>query len=217
MIEELLKTSFVDYLNNKQSKRFPAWTKTPDVPKEVIIDKVFDITDLQGGTGSIKCLEGEGEATYHNNNSYIPCFIKYDTFLSQFRTYNEHRQIEKDWAEGIKRADYLVYDKSKEEKFFIIHELSKGSKRNKRSKGIKQLLDTVSTLWNQADIKTYIENTFNNLLCYLSTERHIKNTPLSMADGFLEIYKKVPESIAIPNVEFEAMGFKAFETNVIRL
>ena len=217
MIEELLKTDFVEYLNKKQSGHLPPWTKTPVVPEEVITDKIFDITDLQGGTGSIKCPVGKGEATYHNEGSYIPCFIKYDDFLSQFRSYDSSGRIIKDWAEGIKRADYLVYDQSEEKKFFIIHELSKGNKRNKRSKGIKQLIDTVLTLWNQTGIKTHIENTFNNLLCYLSTKRSIESTPLSMADGFLDIYKQIPGTIAITNSEFESKGFRAFETNLVEL
>lgn len=217
MIEEFLKTDFVEYLNNRRPANLPEWTTVPSIQKEIITDKVFDITDLHNSGGSIKRPKGQGEATYHNNDLYIPCFVSYDDFLSQFRTYDENERIEKDWATGIKRADYLVYDKSEEKKFFIIHELSKGSKRNKRSKGIKQLIDTVSTLWNQTGIKTYIENTFSNLLCYLSTKRIIKGTPLSMADGFLDIYKQIPKAVAITNLEFELKGFKAFETNLVEL
>ena len=217
MIETLLKTDFVRYLNNRQLGKLPTWIKTPVVSQEDIIDKIFDIVDLRGAGGSIKRPNGAGEATYHNNGLYIPCFIKYDDFLTQFRIYNASRRIIMDWAEGIKRADFLVYDKSEEKKFFIIHELSKGSKRNKKAKGIKQLLDTIATLWGQVNIKTYITSTFKNLFCYISMKRCAKSTPSSIADGFLEIYKQLPNAIAIPNPEFGLMGFKAFETNEVEL
>jgi len=217
MIEELFKTDFVEYLNNRRPDNLPEWTTIPSIQKEVITDRAFDITDISDAVGSVKRPIREGEATYYNNDSYIPCFVRYDVFLSQFRTYDENSHREKDWAKGIKRADYIVYDKSEKKKFFIIHELSKGGIRNKRSKGIKQLLDTVSTLWDQVRIKTYIENTFNKLLCYLSIKKNIEGTPLSMADGFLEIYKQVPESIAVSSPDFEARGFTVFMTNVVRL
>lgn len=219
-IEDILKTEFVDYINSRCSKDLPKWTESPIVLNETVSDKVFDIIDLRNESGDIKKVQGEGDATYFNggeNKTYILCFIMYEKYLNQFKIVDAPGEKEKDWTKGMKRADYLVYDKGEDKEYFIVHELSSGSIKNKRKDGKIQLLNTVLDLYKQSSIKSLL-NTYKQRLCFLSAKGCVTtNTPYSIANSFMEIYKLLPEPIPFHNVALERRGFKAFESNVIRL
>lgn len=216
-MKELLKSEIVKYLNMHRSKILEEWKKEPEIQTETISDRIFDIVDLRGKQGSIKCPQGEGEATYFNVNNLSLCFIKYEDFINQFRTYNDRGQIEKDWTKGICRPDYIAYDSGEEKKYFIIHELSSGDIASKHTDGRIQLLNTVLLLFSQKEIKNTLKNDFKERLCFLSAKGCVEATPNSNADSFMEIYKHLPDPIPIHNKAIEKRYFKAFETKAIKL
>lgn len=220
MMEELLKIDLLGYINAKRPENLPEWTAEPVVQTESISDKVFDIVDLRDGGGTIKRPVGAGEATYFNGDdreTYTLHFVRYEYFINQFRTFDGSGRIIGDWGKGMSRPDYLVYDSGESKQYFIIHELSSGTIKNKRKDGKLQLLNTVRVLCEQEHIWDYIQHTFKNLLCFISARDCVGATPSGMADGFMEIYKHLPEPIPFHNATIEKRGFHAFESKVVKL
>ena len=216
-MEKLLSTELLNYINQKRSPLLEEWKKIPDIQTELISDKIFDIIDLRGKQGSIKISQGKGEATYFNSRELPLCFIKYEDFLNSFRIHDENGKIINDWAKGISRTDYLVYDTSENKYYFIIHELSIGDISNKYKDGKLQLLNTVRLLCSLTEVNNVLQNDFKERLCFLSAKGCVKNTLNGMADSFLKIYKQLPDPIPIHNKSIENRNFKAYETNAIKI
>lgn len=113
MLEELLKTDFFAYINEHRPGNLPEWAQEPIVQEELIDDAVFDIVDMRGHAGSIKREQGQGETTYFNGDGtyrYALRFVRFEEFVSQFRTFRENGQTENDWTRGMSRPDYMVYN-----------------------------------------------------------------------------------------------------------
>lgn len=220
MLEELLKTVLVEHINSSRAGNLPEWTTPAEVSTEDIDDKVFDIRDMKGVEGSIKCLEGNGEATYYNGDEshrYVLRFIRYEDFINQFRTYKEDGKINQDWTKNWSRPDYMVYDTTEEKRCMIIHELSSGNIRNKRQDGKTQLLRTVVALDKIPAIKEYLKQFDGKCYCFLSANGCVDATPHNLADSFMEIYQKLPDPVPIINSSISKRGFLAFETKVVKL
>jgi hypothetical protein len=216
-MKDLLKSEIVKYINIHRSEILEEWNKKTEIQTETISDRIFDIVDLRSKQGSIKCSQGTGEATYFNASNLSLCFIRYEDFINQFRTYNDRGQIEKDWTKGWSRPDYIAYDSGAEKQYFIIHELSSGDISNKHTDGRKQLLNTVLLLCSQNEINDKLQNDFKERVCFLSAKGCVKATPNSNADSFMEIYNHLPDPIPIHNKAVEKRNFKEFETNAIKL
>ena len=220
MLEELLKTVMLDFINQHRAGNLSAWATTPTVVTEDIQDKEFDIRDVNGLADSIKCDPHTGEATYYNGDDqhqYVLRFIRYEEFVDQFQTYKSNGQIDKDWTKSMSRPDYMAYDVSDEKRCMIIHELSKGNIRNKHKDGKIQLQNTVLLLSKISAFQTFLKDFKGRCYCFLSAQGCIEATPEGMADSFMDIYSKLPDPLPIKNTMMARRGFQAFETKVVKL
>lgn len=220
MLEDLLKGAMLNYINQHRAGGLNVWATTPTVVTEDISDKVFDIRDVRGTGGSIKCNPRSGDATYYNGDDqhqYVLRFIHYEEFVNQFRTYKGNGQIDKDWTKNWSRPDYMAYDISDEKRCMIIHELSQGNIRNKHKDGRQQLLNTVLTLSKIPAFQSFLNEFQGRCYCFLSAQGCVEATPDGMADSFMEIYQKLPDPLPINNSSITRRGFQAFETKVVKL
>ena len=111
-MEELMKTEWLAIINRKRNGTYPEWTSEPVVLIEDTDEKVFDIVDTKELGDPIVRPENTGTATYYNGdevNRYHIRFIKNEEFFNQFRIVDANGKI-KDWAKGMSRPDYIVYD-----------------------------------------------------------------------------------------------------------
>ena len=100
--------------------------------------------------------------------------------------------------------------------FFIIHELSEGNIQSKKSKAMNQLLNMVRMLHEAPQSRQFCDS-FQKRLCYVSASGCVTETPFDMANGFMEAYKNLPEPLPLNNTSIESRGFKAYQTNVVKL
>ncbi len=210
-----MKTEWLAIINNKRNSTYPEWFSEPVVLTEDTNEKVFDIVDTKDWGDPIVRSENTGTATYYNGDEINIRFIKNEDFFNQFRIVNENGKI-MDWARGLNRPDYIVYDVSPERVFFIIHELSEGNIQSKRAKAMSQLLNMVRMLYEAPKSRELCES-FQNRLCYVSASGCITETPFNMASGFMEAYKNLPDPLPLINKSIENRGFKAYQTNVVKL
>ena len=220
MLEDLLKSAMLDYINQHKAGNLEEWATTPTVATEDISDKVFDIRDVKGTENSIKCAPQTGDATYYNGDEqhqYALRFIRYEEFVNQFRTFKENGQVDKDWTKNWSRPDYMAYDVSGQKRCIIIHELSQGNIRNKHKDGKTQLLNTVLILSKIPEFQSFMSEFQGRCYCFLSAQGCVEATPDGMADSFMEIYQKLPDPLPINNASITRRGFQAFETRVIKL
>lgn len=218
-MEKLMKTEWLAIINRKRNGTYPEWTSEPVVRTEDTDEKIFDIVDTKDAGDPIVRPEKTGTATYYNGdetNRYHLRFIKNEEFFNQFQISDENGEIIKDWAKGMSRPDYIVYNLSDKKEYFIIHELSNGSIQSKKSKAQGQLLNMVRMLHEAPQSQKFCES-FQQRLCYVSASGCVTATPFNMADGFMEAYKNLPEPLPLINKSIEIRGFKAYQTNVIKL
>lgn len=217
-MEGLMKTEWLDIINSKRNRTYPAWTTVPVVLTEDTSEQVFDIVDAKNEDDPIVRPANTGTATYYNGDDtrqYTIRFIKNEEFFNQFRVTDEKGET-KDWAKAISRPDYIAYDLSDERAFFIIHELSEGSIQNKKSKSMTQLLNMVRML-HEAPVSRQWCQAFQKRLCYVSASGCVTASPLNIANGFMEAYKNLPDPIPLPNKSIENRGFTAYQSNVVKL
>lgn len=81
---------------------------------------------------------------------------------------------------------------------------------------MKQLLNMVRMLHEAPQSRQYCES-FQKRLCYVSASGCVTATPFKMADGFMEAYKNLPEPLPLNNKAIENRGFKAYQSNVVKL
>lgn len=218
-MEELMETEWLAIINSKRNGTYPEWTSEPIVLTEDTSEKFFDIVDTKHIGDPIVRPVDTGTATYYNGDEthqYNIRFIKNEEFFNQFQIKDEYGNIVKDWARGISRPDYIAYDNSEEKAFFIIHELSEGLIQSKRSKAMIQLLNMVKMLHDAPQSRQYCES-FQKRLCYVSASGCVTASPFNMADGFMEAYKNLPEPLPLNNKSIETRGFKAYQSNVVKL
>ena len=214
-----MKTEWLAIINNKKNSTYPAWITTPVVLSEDTSRSVFDIVDTKVGGNPIVRGVNTGTATYYNGdetNHYSLRFIKTEEFFNQFRISSSDGII-RDWAKGMSRPDYVAYDLSDEKVYFIIHELSDGSIKNKKSKAMNQLLNMVKMLHDDAPLSRQYCDSFQNRLCYVSARGCVTATPFNMASGFTEAYNNLPDPLPLNNKSIENRGFKAYQSNVVKL
>lgn len=217
-MEDLMKTEWLAIINKKRNCTYPEWTVEPEVLTQDTFEKVFDIVDTKLAGDPIVRPENTGTATYYNgddSHQYKLRFIKNEEFFNQFQVPDGNGKI-KDWAKGWSRPDYIVYTFSGERTYFIIHELSEGSIRNKRSKAMRQILFMVNLLYENSASRQYCES-FQKRLCYVSASGCVTETPFNMASSFMEAYNNLPDPLPLVNQTIEKRGFKAYQSNVIKL
>lgn len=220
MMEQLLKTEIVGILNAIQRGAAPALTENEITPQYFeISEHKFDLVDSKGGT-PIKAFES-GTAHYINgkeNDTYNLKLICCDDFIHQF-VFDDgegHMNVSR-LKDGVRVADFLIYEQSVSKAIFIVHELSDEASAKKIKVARKQLSDTLNQLYKSKEIGRYIDG-FKRKLCYLSAKdgrRFVESG--GMADGFNEIYKVLPEPIQFNWGQIGTHGFLAFETSFVHL
>ena len=213
-----MKSEWLAIINRRRNGTYPEWTSEPVVLTEDTDEQVFDIIDTKNAGDPIVRPEDTGTATYYNGNEtnrYHIRFIKNEDFFDQFRMLGADGRT-RDWAREMSRPDYIVYDISGERVFFIIHELSEGGIQSKKAKAMTQLLNMVRMLHDAPQSRQFCES-FQKRLCYVSAGGCVTETPLSMADGFMEAYKRLPDPLPLHNKSIESRGFRAYQSNVVKL
>lgn len=220
MMEQLLKTEIIGILNDIQRGNAPVLTENETIPKCVeTSEHKFDIVDSKDGlpirefeTGTAHYINGNKDDTY---NLKIIC---YDDFIHQF-TFDDgkgHTHVNR-LKEGVRVADFLIYEQSESKAIFIVHELSDEASNKKIKVAKKQLSDTLNQLYKSEEIGKYIDS-FKQKLCYLSAKDNRKVVESEgMADGFNEIYKVLPEPIQFNWGQIGTHKFSAFETSFVQL
>ena len=219
-MEQILKTEIVEVLNTIQRGDAPALTENEIVPKCVeTSEHKFDLVDSKDAlpirefeTGTAHYINGEENDTY---NLKIIC---YDDFIHQF-TFDDgkgHTHVNR-LKDGVKVADFLIYEQSESKAIFIVHELSDEAPEKKIKVARKQLSDTLNQLYKSEKIGKYIDG-FEQKLCYLSAKdsRRVVESE-GMADGFNEIYRVLPEPIQFNWGQIGTHKFSAFETSFVQL
>ena len=142
MMEQLLKTEIVGILNAIQRGAAPALTENEITPQYFeISEHKFDLVDSKGGT-PIKAFES-GTAHYINgkeNDTYNLKLICYDDFIHQF-VFDDgegHMNVSR-LKDGVRVADFLIYEQSVSKAIFIVHELSDEASAKKIKVAEKQL------------------------------------------------------------------------------
>lgn len=219
-MDNLLKSEIIGMLNAIQRGEAPKLESNELVPSSTETSAyMFDLVDSKDGN-PIRPFES-GTAHYINgneNDTYQLKIICYDDFLHKF-TFDDGRghAVVNRLKDGVRMADFLVYDKSKDKIYFIVHELSdeKNSKKIKTAR--KQLSDTLNQLYKSATIAGFIDG-FDKKLCFLSAQdnRHIVQTD-GMADGFTQIYQVLPDPLQFNWGQIGTHKFLAFETSFIEL
>lgn len=219
-MEQLLKTEIIGILNDIQRGNAPVLTENETIPKCVeTSEHKFDMVDSKDGlpirefeTGTAHYINGNKDDTY---NLKIIC---YDDFIHQF-TFDDgkdHTHVNR-LKEGVRVADFLIYEQSESKAIFIVHELSDEASNKKIKVAKKQLSDTLNQLYKSEEIGKYIDS-FKQKLCYLSAKDNRKVVESEgMADGFNEIYKVLPEPIQFNWGQIGTHKFSAFETSFVQL
>ena len=220
MMEQLLKTEIIGILNDIQRGNAPVLTENETIPKYVeTSEHKFDMVDSEDGlpirefeTGTAHYINGNRDDTY---NLKIIC---YDDFIHQF-TFDDgkgHTHVNR-LKEGVRVADFLIYEQSESKAIFIVHELSNEASNKKIKVAKKQLSDTLNQLYKSEEIGKYIDS-FKQKLCYLSAKDNRKFVEAEgMADVFNEIYKVLPEPIQFNWGQIGTHKFSAFETSFVQL
>lgn len=219
-MEQILKTEIVVILNAIQRGNAPVLTGNESIPECVATSEhKFDLVDSKDGL-PIREFE-KGTAHYINgeeNDTYNLKIICYDDFIHQF-TFDDgkgHTHVSR-LKDGVRVADFLIYEQSESKAIFIVHELSDEISDKKIKVARKQLSDTLNQLYKSQEIGKYIDS-FEQKLCYLSAKdsRRIVDSE-GMADGFNEIYKVLPEPIQFNWGQIGTHKFSAFETSYVQL
>lgn len=207
-------------MNDIQRGNAPVLTENETIPKCVeTSEHKFDMVDSKDGlpirefeTGTAHYINGNKDDTY---NLKIIC---YDDFIHQF-TFDDgkgHTHVNR-LKEGVRVADFLIYEQSESKAIFIVHELSDEASNKKIKVAKKQLSDTLNQLYKSEEIGKYIDS-FKQKLCYLSAKDNRKVVESEgMADGFNEIYKVLPEPIQFNWGQIGTHKFSAFETSFVQL
>lgn len=215
-----MKTEIIGILNDIQRGNAPVLTENETIPKYVeTSEHKFDMVDSEDGlpirefeTGTAHYINGNKDDTY---NLKIIC---YDDFIHQF-TFDDgkgHTHVNR-LKEGVRVADFLIYEQSESKAIFIVHELSNEASNKKIKVAKKQLSDTLNQLYKSEEIGKYIDS-FKQKLCYLSAKDNRKVVESEgMADGFNEIYKVLPEPIQFNWGQIGTHKFSAFETSFVQL
>lgn len=219
-MNNLLEKEIVEILNAIQRTEapkldiidvHPSFTETSDYK--------FDLVDSKNGS-PIRPFK-EGTAHYingHENDTFSLLILCYDDYLHQF-TYDDgkgHKHVNR-LKDGIKMADFLVYDKTDSKKYFLVHELSVECSNKKIRTAKKQLSDTLNQLYKSANIASFIDS-FEKKLCYLSAKDTRIIVPTErMADGFTQIYQVLPEPLQFNFGQIGTHQFQAYETSYIEL
>ena len=215
-----MKTEIVGILNAIQRGGAPEMTENELIPECVeISEHKFDLVDSKDGlpirefeTGTAHYINGE------ENNTYNLKIICYDDFIHQF-TFddgNGHSHVSR-LKDGVRVADFLIYEQSGSKAVLIVHELSDEASVKKIKVARKQLSDTLNQLYKSEVIGKYIDS-FEQKLCYLSAKdsrRFVESE--GMADGFNEIYKVLPEPVQFNWGQIGTHKFSAFETSYVQL
>lgn len=215
----LMQTEWLAIINRKKSGALPIWNAVPVVQYEDTTEKVFDIVDTtDAGNPIVRPME-TGTATYYNGDdthTYSLRFVKTEEFFNQFRIFFPGTGKVEDWAKGMSRPDYIAYDLSEQKAYFIIHELSHGKIQNKRADAMKQLLNMVRMLDESALCKQFC-GLFAHRVCVVSANGCPTASPMDMARGFMEAYNNLPDPLPLNNIAIASRGYKAYQTNVVRL
>ena len=219
-MDNLLKEEIVGILNTIQRGDAPKLESNELKPASVeIAEYRFDLIDSKDGS-PIRPFES-GTAHYINgtaDDNYQLKIVCYDDYLHQF-TYDDgkgHANVNR-LKDKVKMADFLVYDKTENKIYFIVHELSDENSAKKIKTARKQLSDTLNQLYKSARIAEFIDG-FEKKVCVLSAKdsRSIVSTE-GMADGFSQIYKVLPDPLQFNWGQIGAHKFKAFETSYVQL
>jgi len=205
-MENLLKTSLLSYLN-KQRPGNVAPVSSVGVSHQDTSETLFDIVDIKGIGGKIFRNYSEGQASYTNERGLMLRFIEFERFMNDLGDVSKNRR----------RPDYLVYTHDSKE-YFVIHEISTGSIRNKRTDGRHQLENTVELFGKIPVIKKYLES-FKERICCLSGMEGKIEIPMSIdfMGGFNDIYDILPDPEPINSKKCDKLGFKCYISHNVKI
>ena len=187
MMEQLLKAEIIGILNAIQRGNAPELTENETILKYVeTSEHKFDLVDSKDGlpirefeTGTAHYINGE------ENNTYNLKIICYDDFIHQF-TFddgNGHSHVSR-LKDGVRVADFLIYEQSGSKAVLIVHELSDEASVKKIKVARKQLSDTLNQLYKSEVIGKYIDS-FEQKLCYLSAKDSRRFVNCNLEDIFI--------------------------------
>jgi len=207
-MENLLKTSLLPYLNkHRPGNVAPVSESTVNVSYQDKSEKLFDIVDIKDIGGTIFREYTEGQASYTNEHSKALRFIEFERFMNDLGDVSKNR----------KRADYLVYTLDSKD-YFVVHEISTGSIRNKRKDGRHQLENTVELFGKIPVIKKYL-GSFTERICCLSGMDDKTKDPVSidLMGGFNDIYDLLPDPEPINSRKCLKHGFKCYISHNVKI
>lgn len=223
MLENLLKTDFIDVVNSAPVRRgdAPIWTKIPQIRVEDVADFSFDVEDPKNDSTTIKRAFGEGTASYVNgkpDNPYVLRFVCYDEYMHQFVFDDGEGHPNKSMFKQHKHmADFIVYDTSDNHVWIIIHELSTSDVCNKRGTAKLQLSYTIDLLCRSERIKNFIKDIPNKWCILSARDERVLQTPSGMADAFMNAYEIIPKPLKFQFGPMKRLGFIGYETSKVIL
>lgn len=220
-MDQLLKQEIAGILDQIQRSEAPPCTEDEGTPlyNDTNAHR-FSVVDAKDDSDFIKEYN-EGTIHYINGkddtSTYCLRFICYDEYLHRFTFDDGHGNAHKSrLKDGVKVADFLVYDKSEEKAYFIVQELSCEKISNKRRAGKKQLSDTLNQLYKSSSMAAFIDS-FQTKICYLSAKDDREMVESEQIEGFSKIYKLLPEPIKFNFGQIGTHHFDAYETSIIIL
>ncbi|TGG39257.1 MULTISPECIES: hypothetical protein [Bacteroidales] len=213
---EILKDNVAQAVVRRRKESLGSFPDEVTVDYELISLHEFDIHDCKPDR-SILCDRNSPDraATYINGTSSAPhdlLFIKYEEFINQFR-----KSSSVDWSKDLKRADYIV-SLSVNNECFIIHELSIGNIKSKRSDAKSQFIGTINFLMKIPEAKEYIDGcTIKKCIVSARGCDDIKPSPRGIAAGFSRPYKFIPNPCEIKIPSLNKLDFTIWKGNIVHI
>ena len=221
-MEQLLRQEISGVINQIQRYEAPLCTEDEGTPQyNDTNEHLFSVVDARDDDTHFIKTFNEGAVHYINgkDNTVTYClrFICYDEYLHRFTSDDGHGNAHKSrLKDGVKVADFLVYDMSDEKVYFIVQELSRENISNKRRAGKKQLSDTLNQLYKSNSIANLIDG-FQTKVCYLSAKDDRRMEEPEQIEGFTKIYNILPEPVKFNFGQIGTHHFEAYETSIIIL
>lgn len=191
-MEKLLTTDFIDHYK---------LTFLADVNISVTTNaKYFEIEDDENRETKLHFEKGAGVAAYKNMEGCNVVVINYDKFITA---------LPHIFQQGLGRCDLIVYTDGL--KCFLLNELKNRKPNTKvRSKAIKQLIASLTTLMSVPSIRTYINQYKIRQCCFFN--KQVKSPGnLSATIAFNRINTISTKGLKMSISEIELYEFEFYE------
>lgn len=219
-MDRLIRQEIAGIINKIQRGDAPSYSGDEgDILTQATSLHKFGVVDAKADSQIITDYD-EGTANYINgneNDTYDLKFISYDDYLHRF-VYDDGKgnPNKSRLKDGVKVADYIVYDTSQNRSYVIIHELSDEAATSKLRTAKKQLSDTLNQLYKSDAIATFLDS-FQYKICYLSAKDGRGVQTNGLADGFMDVYSILPEPLKFNFGQIGTHRFDAYESSIVIL